>query len=644
MATGAALAGAAVVVTDRTGTSACTASPVLADPAGAYRCTLVPSAAAPLLLVATDPAGLVEPMVSLTTAVPAAGQVGTANVSPLTTAIVAQLAPNRDAFALARDPALVAALDPASVNAVKANVVRQLAAVISSVQLDPATFDFVSTPFVGGSNTGADSLLDQVRVTFENGVPVVANVLTPGAAPVALADATTTSAPAVGATTVTGFSITELDVFKTAFEACFAVPSATRPDSAACDGLFVDDAPSASTGGATYRNSGYDTEGSFGALVASADMDGAKFNRPELLRYTVMNDGRDQAVINLRFADKNGVGDNRILTVKKFPGTQSATRTSAWWLYGNQRTVNAYVRAAIRKQEQLLPEAFHAQYDVAPSRYQTGLEIFIARPGRGPNSEGLRYARVKGPGLPDAGLVYADANGLPHNWMTIFNTTGVIPATQQFANGAQNIFYLQRTLGIVGSDAFNLRTNPYQASPTPQFLFWAHPTMYGEAPSASWRFDLSKVPSWSRYAFELFYAAPDGSTEPTPRVTFSSSIVTPVVPAAYAATQQWHEIPAATRALASDGAPAASTVTLDWVINPYAQRVDSVNVYSYSDATGTVNSPSITVGKSASSQAATASGGGQFPALTTSFYTSRTLQWRYKILDGSYKDQTVQFN
>lgn len=644
VATGAALAGAEVRITDRVGAVACTSAPLIASETGAFVCQLKPEAAPPLALVAIDPAGLREPMVSLTTLLPAAGNSGTVNISPLTTAIAAQLAPNKDAFALVRDPTSLAALDTATVNAVKANVARQLAAVLISVGLDPATFDLVSTAFVGGSNAGADKMLDQVRVTFENGDPVLSNVLTPDVPPVPMADATTTSPLPIAASTTPDFSVVELDIFKTQFEACFALPTAARPTATACTGLFVDASPTAA--GATYRNSGLDAQAAFGGLLASSEMDGAKFNRPELMRYTPITGGLDQAVINLKFADKNGVGDNRVLTVKKYPGTESATRNSAWWLYGNQREVNAYIRASIRKQEQLLPEAFHAQYDVAPSRFQTGLEIFVARDGFGPNTAGLRYVRVKGPGLPTAGLVLSDVAGLPQNWMSIFNATGVIPTDKLTTTNSNNIFYLQRSRGITGADAFALRPNPSITQATPAFNNWAHPAMYGETASGTWQFDLSKVPSWSRYTFELFYeASPGGTTEVTPRRTFTSSITTPVVPAASAAVQQWNDFPADTRALATNGAPAAATLQLNWLINPYAQRIESVNVYSFDSKTSaTVNSPSTGVPKGASSQAVTAAGGASFPALTTDHRVSRTLQWRYKALDGSYKDQTLTFN
>ncbi|MCZ2103709.1 MAG: hypothetical protein LC137_04965 [Burkholderiales bacterium] len=645
VATGEAVAYALVRVTDRTGAAACSEDPLRADLTGAFTCEIKPGASAPLILVATDPAGLRDPLVSLTTALPDAGRDATVNISPLTTAIVAQIAPDKNPLALAADSAALAAVDSSALAVVRANVVKQLADVLPALRLDPATFDPISTPFVGGSGTGGDGLLDQVRVIFENGAPVLSSVLNPDADPVPMAGIA--EAPPVPPATVADFSVTELDIVQTTFERCFAVPSTGRAGSADCAGILVDDANPALTGGAAYLHNGFNGAQSFGALIASADMDGAKFNRPELMRYMPRPNG-DEVIVNLRFSDKNGVGDNRILIVKKFAGTATAERNSNWWLYGNQRTVNAYLRTSIRKQEQFLPEEFRVLYDTGASRFQTGLEIYVARSGAaGQSLANLRYARVKGPGLPTAGLVLADPGGLPQSWMAIHNARGLIPSDAQFSTGSNNIFYLQRSMGVAGADAFTLRNMPLSGNAMPGYNYWAHPVMYGEAPDAAWQFDLSKVPAWSKYDFELFTAAdadPDTPTTLTPAMTFSTLMVTPVVPAAYAATQQWHDQPASTRALVTDGAPAASTLNLEWLINPYAQRVDSINVYTFdSDGNKTVNSASISVPKGASSQEAAAVGG-TFPALTTSHRVNRSLQWRYKMLDGSYKDQVLTFN
>lgn len=643
-AAGAALAQGAISITDRSGNNACASAAVTTDAQGAFQCVLTGGAAAPFALLAVDPKGLRKPMVSLATERPALGTTATVNITPLTTGMAAQLAPHKDPYAFTTDAALLAALAPSTFNALKANVAAQLSAVLAEAGVAAATFDPVSTAFVGGSNTGVDRVLDQVSVSFENGSPVLTNLLNPDAAPVALADVTGTPSQ-LPASAVTGtFSLADFDFLRTGFERCFAVAAADRAGNAACTGIFVDDAPPALTGGATFLNNGFSASVAFGSLLASADMDGATFNRPELVRYLPASDGRDMAVVNLKFNDKNGVGDNRIIVLKKFTGTSTAARPTDWWAWGNQHTMNFYVRTSMRQQEQMLPDSFLATFNAGSSRYQTGLEIYIARPcanatGVCPNSSGVRYVRVKGPGLPDAGLVYGDVN-LPQSWMSILNATGSIPSgTQQFAAGSNNIFYLQRSVGITGTAAFTVRPNPAAGQATPSYNSWAHPSMYGEAPSPTWLFDLAKVPAWSQYVFEVFR---DGATTTTE--TYTTHTVTPVVPAAYGAVQQWHSIPAAVKALASDGAAPAAALTLDWAINPLAERVDSVNVYSF-DGTSAVNSASTPVPKGATSQTATAVGG-QFGALTTSTppFVSRTLQWRYKMLDGSYRDQTVTFN
>lgn len=643
-AIGAALVGGEVRIIDRAGADACdTGSSLVTGAAGDYTCVLLATAEAPFVIVVTDPAGLVSPMISLATGRPAAGETATANVSRLTTAIAAQLAPNGDAFAFVNDTQMLASLDATSLDAVKANVVAQLADVLVDLGMDPASFDPVTTPFVGGSNAGADKLLDQVHVHFENGAPMLVNVLNPDAPAVPMAGAASTPPAKVAKSAApAAFSVTELDIVKTGFDACFAVAGPSRFGHAACGSLFVDDAPSALTGGATYLHNGYQKPQALGPLWASDDVTGIAVNRPELLRYVPRPDGKDEAVVNLKFADRNGYPDNRILVLKKFPGTATAQRASDWWLYGSRRAMDVRVSASIRLQEQTLSEAAQVAFNAGASRFQSGLNVYIAKPCANanacPNTEDVRYVRVTGPGLPTAGLVYADVQ-LPQSWMAILNATGTIPAGDQvYATTSNNIFYLQRSRGISGADAFALRSNPFVNNATPSFPYWAHPAMYGEAPSSGWSFDLSRVPAWSEYTFEVFRGTQTTTTE-----VYTTRMLTPVVPAAYAAVQQWHAPTAATKALASDGAPAATSLDLAWTANLYAERIESVQVYTFNGTTA-VNSASTGVAKGRTSVTVTPVGGEFGPLSVANVGTSRTLQFRYRVLDGSYKDQTVTFN
>jgi hypothetical protein len=663
VAIGAALVNAEVTVRDRSGTSACTNDPVKTDETGAYRCVLSEASQAPFAVLAVDPEGLVNPMISVVGSKPAVGAESTANVTPLTTAIAAQLDVNKDPFAFFTNSASLGSLDLAQLTAVKANVVTQIAAVLRDAGVDPATFDPVTSPFVGGSGTGADQMLDQIRITFDNGAPTISNVLNPAAA-VPLAGATTGSIVTVGAATVTAFSLSELDFAKTELERCFAVPSGTRtinPDTVnrrltdvapECEG-FAAEIGGAPTIDINFKNSGQPAEVYFYNLLTSADMDGAKFNLPELMRYATRLDGRDEAVLNLKYRDKNGVPGNLILTAKKFAGSRPGSPTQ-WWLVGNQRSIDAFIRAAVRQREQMIPQTVIDSSTIfnnaARSRYETGLEIFIQRPNNGttvnwvnnPNNA-VRYVRVKGPGLPTDGLVFGDvAQTVPQSWMGILNATGVNPndasATQQRASTTSNIFLIHRTQGISGSAGFTPRPNPGVSSSTASFVSWAHPSMYGEPASATWLFDLSKVPAWSIYNFEVFC---DAGTDPCE--TFSSSITTPLMPAPFAATQQWHSFTASSRSFVTNGASAASSAEIAWTPNTLAERIGSVNAYSFGPA-GLVNSASTGVPKGTFSRTVAAVGG-QFPAISSSDNTrGRTLQIRHVMLDGSYKDHLIQFN
>lgn len=662
-AIGAALANGLVEVIDRTGAPACTNTPATTDASGRYRCVLGAGSQAPFVIVVTDPDGLVNPMISVLASQPAPGTESVANVTPVTTAIVAQLDPNRDPFALVDDTAAIAALNPATLDALKDNVVAQLAAVLTDAGVDPATFDPITSPFTGGSGTGVDRMLDQVRVTFDNGVPTLSNALNPGAPPVPMADATTTSPPALAVSAVTAaFDVAELDVITTEMSRCFAVPSATRTINPDFVNRTMDDAAvecwdfvaEAGRPGMDidFLHNGYDGEAYFFGLLTSAEMDGARFNRPELMRYTTRPDGRDEALLNIKFRTAAGFPDNRILTAKKFPGSRAGA--SQWWLLGNQRPVDAFIRAAVRQREQFIPpgvlDASTAFNNAARSRHEVGLEIFVHRPNNGgtvnnphnPNNA-VRYVRVTGPGLPTAGLMYADAvAGMPQTWMSILNATGTNPndsaLPQQFVGNSSNIFRIQRTRGLSGADAFSLRPNPNVGSPTFTAVDWAHPTMYGEAADANWQFDLARVPAWSLYNFEVFCGA-----DTTPCHTFSTRITTPLMPAAYAATQQWHDFLAASRAFVTDGAPAASSAVIAWTPNALAERVGSVNAYSYGPA-GSVNSASIGVPRGSYSRTVTAVGGEFNPISVSDNTRGRSLQLRHQMLDGSYKDHLIQFN
>ena len=650
-----------VTVRDRTGASVCTNAPVTTGPTGDYRCVLSAGSQAPYAVLVTDPDGLISPLIGIVPSRPQAGAEGVANITPLTTAMAAQLDPSRDPFRLYTQAALLGTLDLANLQALNNNVVTQLADVLNSIDLDPATFNPLTTPFVGGSGTGADGLLDQIRITYDNGAPRIANAFNPDEPSVAMAGPLTVNPPLVSISLAPpAFQMSELNFAQTELERCFAVEAGLRvPELDAINQRLLTVSPecqnfAARAGQAPnvdidFLNSGYGFNSYFYRLLSDPAMSGARFNAPELMRYQTMPDGRDEALLNIKFRDRDGYASNRILVAKKFPGSRPSG--SQWWLIGNQRSVDAYIRAAIRQREQTVPDAYLDLFSgAALSRYEVGLEIYVHRPNNGsgvnnpnnPNND-IRYVRVSGPGLPIGGLMFADvAPTLPQTWMGILNATGANPnqvtPVKQVATNSGNIFLIQRTQGTVGAAASTLRPNPGVQSANAPFVSWAHPSMYSEAPSASWQFDLSRVPAWSLYTFEVYCG-----TDVTICDTFDTRITTPLLPATYASVIPWHTFAQSSRTFVTNGAAAVNSAVIAWTSNALAERVTSVNAYSFGPD-GEINSPSTLVPPGVFSLTVPAAFG-SFPAISVNDTVSRRiLQLRYGMLDGSFKDQLIQFN
>lgn len=669
-AIGAALSGGVVQVLDRTGASACSNSSLTTDLQGRYTCNLTTSSRAPMVVVVTDPAGLLNPMVSVLAQKPTPGASATSNVTPLTTAVVAQVAgPDRNPFAFVESPDLLANLDTAALGLVSSNLVAQLASVLPMLGLDDS-FDPLTTPFVGGSGTGGDGLLDQVRVSFVNGGIELSNALNPNAPSVPMAGTDTSAVATISAPLAVtgGFAVSELDFAQTELQRCFAVPSATRASSPDMVGqLLTSVAPEcenfiANAGDAPYvdldfRHNGYGPEAYFYRSFTSAFMDGARFNRPELLRFEPRANGRHIAVLNLKYTDAAGFPGNFILVATKFPGSRPAGQ-SQWWLTGNQRAVDASITTDVRRRDQTITD-FDTYQNAGGGRFDNGLRIAIRRGSlatpNNPNT-GIWYVRVRGPALPTAGMVLADLPiGAASDLMGFLSADGVIPAgPQQLAGvGATITLRLQRTVGLEGASARTLRPNPNVGTPLSSSvsfaLNFAHPNMYGQAANSSWQPDVSGVVPWATYTFEAF----DGSSTTVPVRTWTAPLVAPLVPATQAVFLPWHGRGASTTQFLTLGAPAVGTVTVDWVNNPLAERVQTVWAQSYlnsSNAPGAtvsdeVFSDFVSVPRGATSALVTAAGtGAQWQSLVPPTTTSRIVTLQYQMLDGSRKQEQRFFN
>ncbi len=191
-ATGAALAHAPVAITNSGGASPCTEATITTDSVGSYSCTLKGGETAPFFIVVTDPTGNTAPLVSISTTTPPAGSSLTVNATPLTTAIVAQLAGDGNALSMVGKT-----VDAAALKALTDNVLAQLAPVLQAIGMeagyDPFTTRITAASAESAGNT-ADLVLDIVKVVTDPATGKLALSTIESPTPVLMASATSSGA------------------------------------------------------------------------------------------------------------------------------------------------------------------------------------------------------------------------------------------------------------------------------------------------------------------------------------------------------------------------------------------------------------------------------------------------------------------
>jgi hypothetical protein len=431
-ASGAPMAGSTIVLTDATGKTV-TAT---ADETGAF--TLDASGlVAPFVVVATGTVG--ESVVSLVS-MQATSSSSTVNVTPITHAIAATLAPGGDPLALVSN---TAAITPSAVSASEAALRLVLGPLMTATG---ASGNLISGTFTA-DGTGLDQLLDQVKVDVKPGglvemsslageggtVPVTLVFDATAALPTA-ADAAKLPAPAPGADVV---GIGTFASIGKAFNRCFAGTTPTARQTAAttpCGGIVVDDEHAVDMASnpyvrqaallpafasAAYLHDGETAEQQLGSLVADAGMDGARFAPPEIMRQVAA----DIFLLRFPFRRVNGTVGQFESVARKVMSSATAT-DGAWRLVGNQRNYSIVMRTAAQRWSAVntTPTA------TGVSAYHTGMTVsFSTVKGNGANVE---WVKVTGPGLDAAGMILKPSTGSGCNALTIVSQKGFTGRTR----------------------------------------------------------------------------------------------------------------------------------------------------------------------------------------------------------------------
>lgn len=379
VATGAAFAGAALTVFDQTGAKVCE---VTTTPEGTYTCSLPAGTKAPLVIQAVrDDLTLYSTTASTAT--------GTTNVTPLTTIIVAQLAPNGD-------PSKLAAAIQADAGAVTAGSISdQVAKLVAALQPLLTALNLSIDPMSGefqANGSGQDRVLDSINVSVRpdgaaSNIEITVKALPAGeeSPPVSIVfrsgDATITPLPAVDAATlVQPPTPAMVQALLDRINACYALPLGERVNSTieadgnafgtaanvvapACRTLFVGDDPAnfVSAGVPIGRVSGgarrsFESLFRFGPTHLKHDRGNFEYFYPT-----------GDIALTYRWTDVVGNTDNDVFNAKVVDGAPKLT--------GNSNTYRAFVRPQLDKKDYLKHQnlVFHSVgYSVSVDNVRDG--------------------------------------------------------------------------------------------------------------------------------------------------------------------------------------------------------------------------------------------------------------------------------
>jgi hypothetical protein len=427
-ATGAALAGAAIKVTDRNGVEVCSQ---VAAADGFYSCTIPLTAKGPFVITATlDEQTLISTVTEAATSI--------ANVTPLTHLIAARLSPSGDPANLSLELKANGALyDKASL---KAKVDDLL---VSLKPLSDALVDGTH-PITGAfkaDGSGHDRLLDAVQVSVRpdgagSNIEVTVKASAAAtAAPIAVSyRSSAVTAPSLPSVAAASLPVAGVPVLMSNFlaklAACYALPTIDRVSAVvntgleststvkapACKTLFVGDDP------ASYLSNGQKIGSSRAANNFSGifrdSATGVKFDRGNLEFLRANGD----MVVTYRWTDVAGNTDNDQVVVRKV-GAELR-------LIGNQYAYPGNVRALVQHRDFINTPAYtylSTGYNIAIKNLTdgSGNPIFSKVEVTTPNGNVLNY--IPSPGRSN--LVIQGASGATNTGVIRLAAKYVDPTT-----------------------------------------------------------------------------------------------------------------------------------------------------------------------------------------------------------------------
>ena len=418
-ATGAPMAGATITVVDGDAATADPA-PVTAGPDGRY--TIDVSALKGPLVVNASGRVDGEP-VSMVAVVPSAtAEVDNAvNVTPLTNAVAALVAPGGDPQALRSAATLASAVTARKVDDATTLLVNTLKSDARIAAAIGASFNPLSTPFAA-DGTGIDAVLDKLAIEVSAAGVAITSLAAPstdGAAPTtvtltAALAATPASAPSLPASLPASDlpSTAELAALGKKFEDCLALPVSSRVTLDA-GGTATAVLGLCNYAPADWRSNGRNWVEELGQFTFSRDQfTGAKLGRAAIALTLAPSSYTDPKVFKHPYCNEAPCVIARWpMTLPGGRMTQSewvlAKVGSSWNIVGNQRPYRTFIESRLTRKIGVNRAGAGAGSSIDPffltDRFESTLRMsFDLRHG---NTASIRAVRFTGPGLPAEGVV-----------------------------------------------------------------------------------------------------------------------------------------------------------------------------------------------------------------------------------------------
>jgi hypothetical protein len=579
---GSPLASASITVFDSAGKSVSTTAGI----DGSYSAN-VTGFTAPLLVKASGTSGdAVKEYLALITTAPQAGKTGTANVTPLTHAIVTIASSDGTNPNEFTSTEILKTLDTNKVSIALSNLQASLSNVLLNAQL-PATFDPMTAPFKADRNNGADILLDTIKVAVSDQGVSLTNARAPineasDAVPsnTVTLKGTSATSTALPAPTVAAADMKGLDSFQVQLNKCLALAPNARA-SKDTNGVITlqSDCANISAFASNYKGYGYTVSQLWGSRFLEGIPENSTLDTPEFLLF--LNSGT-KALVRLATRSSSG-GRVYYETAEKTNDT--------WQVTGNQRNYDASISVRLNKQTDLstngwtIPSTYTNSADKGTNvgkfdAYSSRLNFVFNQ--QGPNGSDVYAVRIKGPGLPSAGIVLARSSSCGTNdYLAFFRNNGTLPSlavnapalpsnsatsawvldVASFGNNYKGTEFYKQNRGITstGLDSSSTSNN---IAPAPV--------------------DMKDIPEFALYTWEVF-------SRTAPVDSFTSRIITRPLAATEGAKQPWATFSADSLEYLNPNITAKAgeltTATLSWTLpSASAPKVTSAYVYGSASA------------------------------------------------------------